>query len=160
MLRCRRGHYSFPWITPLTLDRYLICKEASSTIFWIFGMTWPRTGCQSPRPLANTKYFWTWIQAWKECMEASLLLFTPLILSRSPSANTASYLFHSYRQKINDNVKLLSGLCLLSLNLVLSFSPRLNAYKAIEPSLLNYFTPDEWEHHYSVFIHKSLTADT
>ena len=42
-----------------TLDPYLIMlsalsKAASSTIFWVFGMTWPGIELQSLRPLVNT----------------------------------------------------------------------------------------------------------
>ena len=34
ILWCWRGCYSFPWIAPLTLDLYLISKEAWSTIIF------------------------------------------------------------------------------------------------------------------------------
>ena len=32
----------------------MLSKAASSTIFWIFGMTWPGIELRSPGPLANT----------------------------------------------------------------------------------------------------------
>ena len=52
------GHYSFPWITPLYpwYVPYItvLSKEVSSTIFIVFGMTWPEIELWSPRPLANT----------------------------------------------------------------------------------------------------------
>ena len=32
----------------------MLSKVASSTIFWVFGMTWPGIEPRSPRPLANT----------------------------------------------------------------------------------------------------------
>ena len=32
----------------------MLSKEASSTIFWVFGMSWPGIEVSSPRPLANT----------------------------------------------------------------------------------------------------------
>ena len=43
-LRCRRGHYSSPWIAPLyplicTLYCWVLSKEVSGTILKIFGMT-------------------------------------------------------------------------------------------------------------------------
>ena len=57
--RCREGCYSFPWIAPFTLDPYLfnakcLNKEALSTVFWVFGMAWPRIEFWSLEPLANT----------------------------------------------------------------------------------------------------------
>ena len=56
--RCREGRYSFPWIVPLypwSLPyNAVLHKEASSTIFWVFGMTRPRIEPRSPGPLANT----------------------------------------------------------------------------------------------------------
>ena len=42
--RCREGHYSFLWSALLTLNPYLkmlSVKQGGSTIFWVFGMTWP-----------------------------------------------------------------------------------------------------------------------
>ena len=33
----------------------MLSKEASSTSFWVFGMTWPGIELQSPGPLANTQ---------------------------------------------------------------------------------------------------------
>ena len=36
--RCRRGHYSFPWIPPLTIDLYLIMlsvKQGSSKYYFL-----------------------------------------------------------------------------------------------------------------------------
>ena len=56
-LKCRGGCYSFPCIASLTLDPYLIMllsKAASSTIFWVFGITWPGIEPHSSRPLAKT----------------------------------------------------------------------------------------------------------
>ena len=57
--RCRGGHYSFfldcstlPLIR--TLQCWVLSKEASSTIFWIFGVTRPGIELRSPGPLANT----------------------------------------------------------------------------------------------------------
>ena len=38
----------------LTLECWVLSKAASSTIFWVFGMTWPGVEPWSPRPLANT----------------------------------------------------------------------------------------------------------
>ena len=32
----------------------MLSKATSSTIFWVFGMTWPRIEPRSPGPLANT----------------------------------------------------------------------------------------------------------
>ena len=55
--RCRGGHYSFPWIAPLYpwYVPYIavLSKEVSSTIFKVFGMTWPVIEPRSPGPLAN-----------------------------------------------------------------------------------------------------------
>ena len=51
------GCYSFPWISlPLirTLWRWVLSKEVSSNIFWVFGMTWPGIESHSPWPLANS----------------------------------------------------------------------------------------------------------
>ena len=57
-LRCRGGCYFFPWIAPLypwSLPYIaVLSKEASSTIFWVFGMTRPGIEPRSPGPLANT----------------------------------------------------------------------------------------------------------
>ena len=54
--RCGCGCSSFPWISSLNLDSYLIMlsKEASSTVFWVFNMitTWNWT--RSPELIANT----------------------------------------------------------------------------------------------------------
>ena len=36
------------------LKCWVLSKEASSTIFWVFGMTWPGIELRSPRPLGNT----------------------------------------------------------------------------------------------------------
>ena len=56
--RCRGGRYSFVWIVPLypwsVPYNAELSKEASSTIFWVFGMTWPGIEPRSPGPLANT----------------------------------------------------------------------------------------------------------
>ena len=46
-----------PWIAPLTQDLHLIMllsKEASSTIFWVSGVTRAGIEPRSPEPLANT----------------------------------------------------------------------------------------------------------
>ena len=51
-LRCREGHNSIPWITPLYPWPWPY--NASSTIFWVFGITWPEIEPWSPEPLANT----------------------------------------------------------------------------------------------------------
>ena len=51
--RCRGGLYSIPWIAPL-YSWFSPYNAASSTIFWIFGMTQPGIEPWSPRPLANT----------------------------------------------------------------------------------------------------------
>ena len=54
--RCREGRYSFPWIVPLYLDTnfiMLLSKEASSTIFRVFGMTRPGIEPWSPGSMAN-----------------------------------------------------------------------------------------------------------
>ena len=54
---CRERCYSFPWIAPLypwsTPYNAVLSNEASSTIFWVFGMTWPAIELWSPRPLAS-----------------------------------------------------------------------------------------------------------
>ena len=57
-LRCRGGHYSFPWIAPLypwyvPLYCWVLSKEVSSTIFKIFDMMRPGIEPQSPGPLVN-----------------------------------------------------------------------------------------------------------
>ena len=56
--RCRGGCYSFCGLLNFTLDPYLIIlsvkKAASSTIFWVFGMTRPGIESWSPGPLVNT----------------------------------------------------------------------------------------------------------
>ena len=58
-LRCRERCYSFhrivplyPWYVPLYC--WMLSKEVSSTIFKVFGLTWPGIEPRSPRPLANT----------------------------------------------------------------------------------------------------------
>ena len=38
--RCKGWCYSFPWIAPLYPWSVPYNAEASSTIFWVFGMTW------------------------------------------------------------------------------------------------------------------------
>ena len=58
-LRCRGGHYSFPWITPLTLELNLIMlsvKQGGIKYHFLrfFGMTQLGIEYQSPRPLVNT----------------------------------------------------------------------------------------------------------
>ena len=55
---CRGGRDSFPWIAPLypwirTLWCWVLSKEASSTIFWVFGMTQPGIEPRSPGALVN-----------------------------------------------------------------------------------------------------------
>ena len=56
--RCRGGRYSFSWIAPLypwsVPYNAVLSKEASSTIFWVFGMTQPGIEPRSPGPLVNT----------------------------------------------------------------------------------------------------------
>ena len=55
--RCRGGHYTFPWIAPFypwSLQCWVLNKEESSTIFWVFGMTHPGIETRSPGLLANT----------------------------------------------------------------------------------------------------------
>ena len=55
-LRCRGGHYTFPWIAPFTLDLYLIMpKVKQGDIMYHFLSLWydsTRDWTQSPRPLA------------------------------------------------------------------------------------------------------------
>ena len=55
--RCRGGRYSFPWIAPLypwSLPyNAVLSKVASSTIFWVFGMTQTGIEPRSPGSLAN-----------------------------------------------------------------------------------------------------------
>ena len=67
-LRCWGRHY---WTTlPLihTLYCWVLSKEALSTIFKVFGMTWPGIEPRSPGPLANTLPIWQ--------MSLKKLLFT------------------------------------------------------------------------------------
>ena len=48
---------SFDYATLLltcTLQCWVLRKEVSNTVFWVFGMTWPGIKPRSPRPLANT----------------------------------------------------------------------------------------------------------
>ena len=56
--RGRGERYSFPWISPLyplsVPYNAVLSKGASSTIFKVFGMTWPGIEPRSPGPLANT----------------------------------------------------------------------------------------------------------
>ena len=54
-LRCRGGHYSFPWIAPL-YPWYVpyIAEEVSSTIFRGFGMTRPGIEPKSQITILNT----------------------------------------------------------------------------------------------------------
>ena len=57
--RCKAECYSFLWVVPLypwyiLYKFWVLSKEVSSTIFWVFGMTWPGIEAQSLRPLANT----------------------------------------------------------------------------------------------------------
>ena len=58
--KCMWGCYSFSWIASLTLDSSLNCcalsKYATSTIFWVFGMTQPRIQPLVAQTSANT---WT-----------------------------------------------------------------------------------------------------
>ena len=57
--RCRREQYTFPWITPLTLDPYLIMlsKEVSYIIFWVFSTTWPRNENQSQAIAKHSNHY-------------------------------------------------------------------------------------------------------
>ena len=51
------NQYPFSRLLHFTLDTYLIMlsvKEASSTIFWVFGMTWPGIEPQSHGPFVST----------------------------------------------------------------------------------------------------------
>ena len=54
--KCRVGRYSFHWIAPLTPNTLLtmlsVKQEASSTIFWVFGMSQPGI---DPRSLGSWK---------------------------------------------------------------------------------------------------------
>ena len=64
-LRCRGGHYSFPWIAPLypsnvPYNAKVLSKEVSSTTFWVFVMTQPEIEPQSPGPLANSLSLSQW----------------------------------------------------------------------------------------------------
>ena len=55
--RYRGGHYSVPWnvlLYPWSLPYNAVLSKASSTIFWVFGMTWPGIEPWSSGPLANT----------------------------------------------------------------------------------------------------------
>ena len=55
MPRCRRGHYSFPWIAPFTLDPYLLMLSVKQgSIKYHFLSLWYGTEPQGPGPLANT----------------------------------------------------------------------------------------------------------
>ena len=56
----RYSHFQDCSILPLilTLKCWVLSKVASSTIFWVFGMTQPVIEPQSPRPLANTLLIW------------------------------------------------------------------------------------------------------
>ena len=57
--RCRGGCFSFSWIAPLYPSSISYsAEEVSSTIFWIFGMTWPGIESWSLRPLANALSTW------------------------------------------------------------------------------------------------------
>ena len=50
-LRFKGKRYFSVWITPPTLDSYLIVM--SQTFFWVFGITRPRIKPQSSGPLTN-----------------------------------------------------------------------------------------------------------
>ena len=56
--RCRGGRHSIPWIAQVypwsSPYSAVLSKAASSTIFWVFGITRPGIERWSPRPLANT----------------------------------------------------------------------------------------------------------
>ena len=53
-LRCRGGHYSFPWFTLLTLDPYLITLSLKQGGIKYHVLSRPRIEPRSPGPLANT----------------------------------------------------------------------------------------------------------
>ena len=59
-LRCRGGHYSFPWIAPLyswsvPYNAESEARRQQVPFFWVFGMTQPRIEPWSPWTLANTQ---------------------------------------------------------------------------------------------------------
>ena len=60
------GATPFPGLLYCTLDSYLIMlsasKAASSTIFWVFGMTRPGIEPQFPGPLTNTLIIWPMVK--------------------------------------------------------------------------------------------------
>ena len=57
--RCWGWRYAFPGLLHFTLDAYIIMlsvmQVASSSIFWVFGMTRARVEPRSPGPLVNTQ---------------------------------------------------------------------------------------------------------
>ena len=59
--RCRKGTTPFTGLLHFTLDTYLIMptvkQAASSTIFWVFGMSQFGIEPWSPGPLANMELF-------------------------------------------------------------------------------------------------------
>ena len=59
--KCRERHYSFPWIALLypwnVSYNAVLSKDASSTIFLVFGMTWAEIELRSSRPLAGFSNF-------------------------------------------------------------------------------------------------------
>ena len=60
--RCRGEHYSFPRITPFTLDPYLIMLSVKQGgikyhFFEVFGITRPGIEPWSPKPFVNTNHY-------------------------------------------------------------------------------------------------------
>ena len=55
--KCMGGRYSFPWVAPIyswyVPNNAVLSKEASSTIFWVFGMTRPGIEPRSPGPICE-----------------------------------------------------------------------------------------------------------
>ena len=97
--RCREGCYSFHWITPL-YPRSLpynavLRKAASSTIFWVFGMTQPGIEPQSLGPLANTLLILLMYQkeyaSYRKCwQEGELVLKVPYLTATGTICDTWS----------------------------------------------------------------------
>ena len=60
----RRAPLFTPWYVPY--NRWVLCKEVSSTIFWVFNMTRPRIEPRSPGSQVNTPPTSQYIFQWEE----------------------------------------------------------------------------------------------
>ena len=100
----------FGMIRPGIEPYWVLSKEASTTIIWVFGMIWPGIEPRSPEPLANTLPLCQWADSDLSSIPCWVRLNTQKVVLDASLLNT-----QHYKVRIKDKWSTLRKVVALSL---------------------------------------------